>query len=113
VKEILLDPKNTSDTKLKLHRLHASDARIFLFYATHSEAEIIFPLAKEQGLTNKEYLWIGTQSVVSNFKVKPTSFQQGMLAVHFDTSTRYRPSLREQPENVLVPAIKNAINVSY
>lgn len=41
-----------------------SDVRIFFLYATQKDAALILAEAKWLGIADKNYLWIGTQSVV-------------------------------------------------
>ena len=44
--------------------------------------------AKEAGLTKQTYVWIVTQPVIgSDLDLAPQEFTEGMLGVHFDTSS--------------------------
>ena len=45
--------------------------------------------AKAAGLTKQTYVWIVTQPVIgSDLDLAPQEFTEGMLGVHFDTSSK-------------------------
>ena len=45
--------------------------------------------AKAAGLTKQTYIWIVTQPVIgSDLDLAPQEFTEGMLGVHFDTSSK-------------------------
>ena len=59
-----------------------------LYCSTQKEAKEIMREAKEAGLTKKTYVWIVTQPVIgSDLDLAPQEFTEGMLGVHFDTSS--------------------------
>ncbi|VDP29751.1 unnamed protein product, partial [Soboliphyme baturini] len=64
--EVQINTKNITSLRRQMDRLAKSEARIFLLYSTNDEADQIFRMANALGLTGKQYLWIVTQSVVSN-----------------------------------------------
>ena len=59
-----------------------------LYCSTQKEAKEIMREAKEAGLTKQTYVWIVTQPVIgSDLDLAPQEFTEGMLGVHFDTSS--------------------------
>lgn len=72
--------------KVDLMQLVNSDARVMLLYCTKDEANEILAVANELHLTEENFVWVVTQSVIENAQPK-SSFPPGMLGVHFDTSS--------------------------
>ena len=59
-----------------------------MYCSTQKEAKEIMREAKEAGLTKQTYVWIVTQPVIgSDLDLAPQEFTEGMLGVHFDTSS--------------------------
>jgi len=71
---IEFDINNKTLVEERMQLLAKSDARIFLLYATVTEAVTIFEVANRQGLTGTKFMWIMTQSVVGNPTDKATFF---------------------------------------
>ena len=68
---------------------HTPLSDLIPFYcSTQKEAKEIMREAKEAGLTKQTYVWIATQPVIgSDLDLAPQEFTEGMLGVHFDTSS--------------------------
>ncbi|KAJ9588827.1 hypothetical protein L9F63_017865, partial [Diploptera punctata] len=66
---------NASD----LAQLTNTEARIILLYSTRDEAREILAEATRLKLTGTNYLWLATQSVISNTMEAPKEFPIGML----------------------------------
>ena len=68
---------------------HTPLSDLIPFYcSTQKEAKEIMREAKEAGLTKQTYVWIVTQPVIgSDLDLAPQEFTEGMLGVHFDTSS--------------------------
>ncbi|XP_064639795.1 glutamate receptor ionotropic, NMDA 2B-like isoform X2 [Lineus longissimus] len=97
------DPSNI---KKNLMKIKASDTRIISMFASHDEADKIFVVATELGLTTKEYMWIVTKSVVAvtadketdedcsagdttdikEYQGQQTHYPLGILGISFGTS---------------------------
>lgn len=71
-----------------LMELVNSESRVMLLYCTKGEAIDILSAAKEMKLTGENYVWVVTQSVISENTQAPPQFPVGMLGVHFDTSSQ-------------------------
>ncbi|CAM1303375.1 GRIN2B (predicted) [Pycnogonum litorale] len=79
-----------------------SESRVILLYATRDEAALIFSVAKEQGLTTKDYIWITTQSITGPTNSRAVAeFPRGMLGVTFDSMS----------EEAFLDALGNTIKV--
>ncbi|XP_033610678.1 glutamate receptor ionotropic, NMDA 2B isoform X2 [Cryptotermes secundus] len=76
---------NVSD----LSQLANTETRIILLYSTREEAREILAEATRLKLTGTSYLWLATQSVVSNTMEAPREFPVGMLGVHFPTNDEH------------------------
>lgn len=71
-----------------LMELVNSESRVMLLYCTKGEAVDILSAAEEMKLTGENYVWVVTQSVISENTQAPPQFPVGMLGVHFDTSSQ-------------------------
>lgn len=71
----------------KLSKLKDTETRIILLYATNEEASKILQAATEMNLTEKDFVWICTQSIVGDIgdqkRIVPHTFQPGMLGKIF------------------------------
>ncbi|XP_069700780.1 glutamate receptor ionotropic, NMDA 2B-like [Periplaneta americana] len=76
---------NASD----LAELCNTEARIILLYSTREEARNIMAEATRLKLTGTNYLWLVTQSVISDVMEGPKEFPVGMLGVHFRTNDEH------------------------
>lgn len=65
-----------------------SESRVMLLYCTKGEAVDILAAAEEMKITGENYVWVVTQSVISENTQAPPQFPVGMLGVHFDTSSQ-------------------------
>lgn len=64
----------------ELKPLSLSEARVILLYSTKREAQEILAAAADLGMTNKNYMWIVTQSVLGRgVGASPGEFPPGML----------------------------------
>uniref|UniRef100_A0AC35UDE0 Glutamate receptor n=1 Tax=Rhabditophanes sp. KR3021 TaxID=114890 RepID=A0AC35UDE0_9BILA len=73
------------EIKNALIELKNAQVRIILLYSTMNRARKIFSVAKDVGLMESQYLWIGTQSVKGSLSSAHDGFQLGMLSVNFHT----------------------------
>lgn len=71
-----------------LMELVNSESRVMLLYCTKGEAVDILAAAEEMKITGENYVWVVTQSVISENTQAPPQFPVGMLGVHFDTSSQ-------------------------
>ncbi|RWS31617.1 glutamate receptor ionotropic: NMDA 2B-like protein [Leptotrombidium deliense] len=73
--------KTRNDIVRELDNLAKSEARVMLLYCTKREAQEIMAAANQLNITGKNYMWIGTQSVVgiASEYYAPGEFPSGML----------------------------------
>ncbi|XP_021929353.1 glutamate receptor ionotropic, NMDA 2B-like [Zootermopsis nevadensis] len=77
-----------------LSQLANTEARIILLYSTREEARDILTEATRLKLTGTNYLWLTTQSVISNTMEAPREFPVGMLGRHVHRDCTIKPSSR-------------------
>jgi len=71
---------NRQEIVEELKPLSLSEARVILLYSTKREAQEILAAARHLGMTNKNYMWIVTQSVLDRGSGYATGeFPPGML----------------------------------
>ena len=63
---LTINTKSSEDIINKVELLSKSEARVMLLYCSKGEATRIMNEANKMKLTGKNYIWIVTQSVVSN-----------------------------------------------
>ncbi|XP_042870861.1 glutamate receptor ionotropic, NMDA 2A-like isoform X2 [Penaeus japonicus] len=116
-KFVIIDTIIVDDDPISsLQTLRTSEARILLLYSTREEAAIIMKAATELGLTDMNYIWIVTQSVVVDRTVNlPTAsdLPVGMLGVHFDTSLDSLVQSIQTAIEVFAYAVEQFVNATH
>lgn len=79
---VIIEKNNREEIVEELRSLVLSEARIFLLYSSRREAQEILAAAAQLEMTNKNYMWIVTQSVLGRGNGNaPGEFPPGMLGI--------------------------------
>ncbi|UYV79947.1 GRIN2B [Cordylochernes scorpioides] len=83
----VLKGKNRNELRTELDVLANSEARIILLYCIREEAIEVMAAAEALGMTDRNYVWIVTQSAIKpSMEYAPPEFPPGMLGIHFNTT---------------------------
>lgn len=80
--------RSIEDVKNELRELAKSESRVYLLYCSKNHAKIILEESAKLNLTNRNYVWIVSESIVGSdiSTHAPSQFPAGMLGIHFNTT---------------------------